>query len=127
MEDIEQNLHKLQEVFEGTDSEASSHFKARERELKLARIKQKLRDNVSAQMIVNEIHIRLQNCNQILTTDRGLDRDPVADRIYRVRVFERQDTLQWILGLFGSDDELTEIGREVKANVEKQKEEGFIE
>ena len=127
MSDIEQNLIKLQQIFEGVDSEANAHFTGRARELKLARIKQKLRENVSAQMIINAIHDRLKNCNQILTRDRGMDRDPVMDKIYRVRVFERQDTLEWVLSLFGGDDEITEIEKDVVANLNKQKEDGFAE
>lgn len=115
---VEKNIQQLQEIFEGVNEEANSLFKGLERELKIARIKDKLRENVAAQMIIHEIGEKLKVCNHILTRDRGLDRDAQADRTYRARVFERQDTLEWLLGLFGNENEVKSIAKEVEKTVQ---------
>lgn len=121
-EEIQENLRQLQDIFEGIDAEANTTFKTLEKDLKIALLKKNVREHDAVKMILGEIERRIILCKKILLNDRGEDRDPVAEKIYKTKVFERMDTCMWVLSLFGSDNDIHEIAKTTKMNLGANKE-----
>jgi hypothetical protein len=122
---VEQDLQKLEEVFERTDIEQAKELKAKLEEFRIASLKENLRSHPAVKTILEHLLARIEWCKNTLINDRGENREPIMDKIYRIKIYQELDDLKLFVGLFGSDDELEELKRTLNREIQANKE--FIE
>lgn len=122
---IEGQLKKLEELFDGTDPTQLEEIKKWRKSLKTATMKQNFKKNAMMKIIIEELYRRIELCKKILLTDRGENRDPIEEKVYKTRVYERMDNMKWFLGLFGDNKDITDIKNKIRETLEKNKE--FLE
>ncbi len=119
---LDKDLQKLQDLFEGVDPGQQDQIKDWRKSLKMASLKANFQKNPVMKLIFEDLERQIKLCEKILLTDRGGDRDPVADKIFRMRVAERMDNMNWFIGLFGDNEELKTLRETVKKELDNNKE-----